>query len=178
VVNWEVIETIVTAVQVPTQLGGGIRTLETIQKLLKAGLERVILGTVAVEDPDLVKTACRKWGDYIIVSIDARNGQVAIRGWREATRLSAIALAKDMVKMGVQRFVYTDIAQDGTLGGPNFSALTELMAAVGKPVVAAGGISSLSHIEVLKRIGAEGAIIGKALYTGDIDLKQALKIAN
>jgi phosphoribosylformimino-5-aminoimidazole carboxamide ribotide isomerase len=178
VVNLEIIETIANAVLVPTELGGGIRTLDTILKLLKIGVERVILGTVAVEDPELVREACRKYAESIIVSIDARDGMVATRGWLQGTQLKAVDLAQDMVKLGVRRFIYTDIARDGTLTEPNYSAITELIESVRLPVIAAGGISSIEHLKVLKRTGVEGAIIGRALYTGDIDLKRALDIAN
>ncbi len=178
VVNLEIIENIATAVMVPTQLGGGIRSLNTIEKLLKMGIERVILGTVAVENVELVREACRKYADSIIVSIDARDGQVATRGWLQGTQLRAAQLAKEMVHLGVRRFIYTDIVRDGTLEGPNYGAITELIGAVKRPIIAAGGISSISHLKVLKQIGAEGAIIGKALYTGDINLKEALEIAN
>jgi phosphoribosylformimino-5-aminoimidazole carboxamide ribotide isomerase len=158
-------------------LGGGIRSLPTIEKILKLGIDRVILGTIAVEDPDLVKAACRKYQDYIIVSIDARDGQVATRGWKKGTQLKAVTLAKEMVKSGVRRFIYTDISRDGTLVGPNFAAISELIEAVKRPIIAAGGISNLSHLKLLHKIGADGAIIGKALYTGDIDLKLALEEA-
>jgi len=178
VVNLEIIETIANAVLVPTQLGGGIRTLETILRLLKMGVERAILGTAAVENADLIKEACRKYAESIIVSIDARAGQVATRGWLQGTDLKAVSLARDMASLGVRRFIYTDIIRDGTLTGPNYDALGELIEAVDRPVIAAGGISSLDHLRVLKRIGVEGAIIGKALYTGDIDLKKALEVAN
>jgi phosphoribosylformimino-5-aminoimidazole carboxamide ribotide isomerase len=177
VVNLEVIETIANAVLVPTQLGGGIRTLETISSLLKMGVERVILGTIAVENSELVKAACRKYAESIIISIDARDGQVATRGWLQGTQLKAVKLAQDMVHLGVKRFIYTDITRDGTLTGPNYPAIAELVETVNLPVIAAGGVSSIENLQALKKIGVEGAIIGKALYTGDIDLKQALKIA-
>ena len=178
VANLEVIGSIATAVLVPTQLGGGIRSAETVEKILKLGIERVILGTVAVENVDLVKEVCRKFADSVIVSIDARDGNVATRGWLQGTQLKAVSLAKDMVRLGVKRFIYTDITRDGTLSGPNYNAITELIEAVNRPIIAAGGISSPEHLKVLRRIGVEGAIIGKALYTGDISLKQALEIAN
>jgi phosphoribosylformimino-5-aminoimidazole carboxamide ribotide isomerase len=178
VVNLDVIETIANAVLVPTQLGGGIRTLESITHILKAGVERIILGTISVENPDLVKAACAKYADSVIISIDARDGQVATRGWLQGTSMSAIQLAKDMVGLGVKRFIYTDIARDGTLCGPNYAGISELIEAIHLPVIAAGGIASLEHLRVLKRLGVEGAIIGKALYTGDIDLQQAVAISN
>ncbi len=146
--------------------------------MLKIGVERVILGTVSVENPELVRDACRKYAESIIVSIDARDGQVATRGWLQGTQLKAVSLAQDMVKLGVRRFIYTDITRDGTLTGPNYNAITQLIESIKRPVIAAGGISSVDHLKVLKRIGAEGAIIGKALYTGDIDLKRALDIVN
>lgn len=177
VVNLEVIERIATAVLVPCQLGGGIRSLNTIEKLLKAGIERVILGTVAVENTDLVKEACRRYAESIIVSIDALDGQVATRGWLQGTRIKAVELAQEMVQLGVRRFIYTDISRDGTLEGPNSEAIKGMIEAVRQPVIAAGGISDVSHLKLLKQIGAEGAIIGKALYTGDINLRQALAIA-
>ncbi len=177
-VNAEIIETLANAVLVPTQLGGGIRTLETITRVLKMGVERVILGTIAVENPDLVKEVCHKYGDAIIVSIDARDGKVATQGWRKGTQLQAVKLARDLLPLGVRRFIYTDISQDGTLTGPNYNAITEFVESVNRPLIAAGGVSSVEHLKVLKRIGVEGAIIGKALYTGAIDLKKALADAN
>ncbi len=177
-VNFDVIENIANAVLVPTQLGGGIRTLETITRVLKAGVERIILGTIAVENPELVKAACAKYADAIIVSIDARDGQVATRGWLQGTTLSAIELAKNMAGLGVKRFIYTDISRDGTLSGPNYAGITELIDSVGLPIIAAGGISSLENLRILNSLGVEGAIIGKALYTGDIDLREAVALSN
>ncbi len=159
---------------VPTQLGGGIRQLETIEQLLKAGVERIILGTAAVEDPELIKEACRKFSESIIVGIDAREGYLAIRGWRQETELRAVEFAKSMAQLGVRRFIYTDISRDGTLTEPNFAAIFELVNAIRIPIIASGGISSLLHLKMLKSLGVEAAIVGKALYTGDINLKQAL----
>jgi phosphoribosylformimino-5-aminoimidazole carboxamide ribotide isomerase len=155
-------------------MGGGIRNLKTITEVLKAGVERVILGTAAVEDSNLVKEACRNFSDSIIVGIDAREGYIAIRGWRLETTLRATELVKSMAKLGVKRFVYTDISRDGTLTEPNFTGVFELVNTIKLPVIAAGGISSLNHLKMLKQLGVEGAIVGKALYTGDINLKQAL----
>jgi phosphoribosylformimino-5-aminoimidazole carboxamide ribotide isomerase len=163
---------------IPVQLGGGIRDIKMIEELLKAGLERVILGTAAIENPGLVVDACRRFSDSIIVGIDAREGHVSTRGWVKDTQHTAIGLAKAMAQVGVKRFVYTDISRDGTLTEPNFPAITELIEAIGLPVIAAGGISSLLHLKMLHKLGAEGAIIGKALYTGDIKLKQALSEIN
>lgn len=177
VVNLDIIETIATAVQVPTQLGGGIRSMETITRVLKMGVERVILGTIAVENPELVKEACRKYAESVIVSIDGRDGQVATRGWLKGTSFQAVNLARDMLRLGARRFIYTEITRDGTLAGPNYDILTELVEAVRVPVIAAGGVSTIENLKVLKRIGVEGAIIGQALYTGAIDLKQAITVA-
>ena len=158
----------------PTQLGGGIRQLDTIKQLLQAGIERVILGTTAVEDPKLVEEACRRFSESVIVGIDTREGWVATRGWQQETRLTATELAKSMAQLGVKRFIYTDIGRDSTLTEPNFAAFAELVDAIRLPVIASGGISSLTHLRMLKQLGAEGAIVGKALYTGDINLKQAI----
>jgi len=174
VYNLDIITQIASVVLVPTQLGGGIRQLETVRQMLKAGIERVVLGTAAVEDPQLIEQACHKFSDSIIVSIDAREGYISIHGWRRETELRAIEFAQSMVKLGVKRFIYTDINRDGTLTEPNFAAIYELVNAIRRPVIAAGGISSLNHLRMLKALGVEGAIVGKALYTGDIDLKQAL----
>jgi phosphoribosylformimino-5-aminoimidazole carboxamide ribotide isomerase len=172
--NLDIITEIANAVLVPTQMGGGIRNLKTITEVLKAGVERVILGTAAVEDSKLVEVACRKFSDSIIVGIDAREGYIAIRGWRLETTLRATELVKSMAKLGVKRFVYTDISRDGTLTEPNFTGVFELVNTIKLPIIAAGGISSLDHLKMLKKLGVEGAIVGKALYTGDINLKQAL----
>jgi len=172
--NLDIIEELASAILVPPQLGGGIRQLETIERLLKAGIERVILGTAAVEDPKLVEEACRRFSESIIVGIDTREGWVATRGWQQETRLGAIEFAQSMVQLGVKRFIHTDISRDGTLTEPNFSAFSELATGIGLPIIASGGISSLNHLRMLKQLGAEGAIVGKALYNGDINLKQAL----
>jgi phosphoribosylformimino-5-aminoimidazole carboxamide ribotide isomerase len=173
--NLEAIKSIIAAVSIPVQLGGGIRTLETIQKLLDAGIDRVILGTVAVEKPELVKNACKKYGEQIIVSIDAKDRQVATRGWLEKSKVMASELAVKIIDLGVKRLIYTDISRDGTLTSPNFEAIKELLSRVNVPVIAAGGISSIEHLTELSRLGVEGAIVGKAIYTGDIILADAFK---
>ena len=142
--------------------------------MLKAGIDRVILGTAAVENRNLVEEVCRNFSEYVIVGIDAREGNIATRGWRQQTELNAIELAKSMTELGVRRFIYTDIDRDGTLTEPNFAAIFEMVNAIKLPVIAAGGISSLDHLEMLKKLGVEEAIVGKALYTGNINLKQAL----
>ena len=172
--NADIIRQMTDTILVPIQVGGGIRHLETIEKLLKAGVERVILGTAAVEEPGLVKEACRKYHESIIVSIDARDGYLATHGWLRDTELKAVSFARSLLPLGIRRFIYTDITRDGTLSEPNSAAIFELISAIKLPVIAAGGISSINHLKMLKQLGAEGAIIGKALYTGDIDLKAAL----
>ncbi len=177
-VNLEIIKNIASAAMIPTQLGGGLRDIDTIQRMLSLGIERVILGTVAVENPKLVEEACKRFNDYIIVSIDARDGFVATHGWLKETSLTTVQFAANMVKLGARRFIYTDIVRDGTLTEPNFTAIAELVNSTKAPVIAAGGITSILHLKMLKQLGVEGAIIGKALYTGDIKLKEALAVIN
>jgi phosphoribosylformimino-5-aminoimidazole carboxamide ribotide isomerase len=174
--NLEIIKNIAKAVLVPTQLGGGIRNMETVEMVLKAGLDRVVLGTAAVEKPEFVREVCRRFGESVIVSLDARDGRIAIRGWLQEMELTAIELAKQMKGLGVGRFVYTDISRDGTLTEPNFSALAELIEAIRAPIIASGGIASITHLKMLQKLGAQGAIIGRALYSGEINLKQALDV--
>jgi phosphoribosylformimino-5-aminoimidazole carboxamide ribotide isomerase len=177
VVNFAMVSSIAARVKVPVQLGGGLRSLESIRQVITAGVQRVILGTIAVEQPDLVKAACAAYPEAVIVSIDARDGIVATRGWLQGTSVKAIELGKAMTELGVRRFIYTDIKRDGTLSGPNYAALTEMMKATGRPVICAGGISNLENLKKLKETGVEGAIIGQALYTRSIDLKEALAAA-
>jgi phosphoribosylformimino-5-aminoimidazole carboxamide ribotide isomerase len=172
--NLNIITEIASAVLIPIQVGGGIRELKTMEKLFKNGVDRVILGTAAVEDPEMVKEACRRFNQSIIIGIDAREGKVATQGWQQETELGVLEFAQSMVKLGVRGFIHTDINRDGTLTEPNFSAIFELIDSTRFPVIASGGISSLIHLKVLNKLGAAGAIIGKALYTGDINLKQAL----
>ena len=176
--NIDIIRNIASAMLVPTQLGGGMRDIETIQKILTMGIERVILGTIAVENPRLVEEACKRFNDYIIVSIDARDGFLATRGWVQETSLTTMKFAQQMANLGVRRFIYTDIVRTGTLSEPNFSAISELVNSTKLPVIAAGGITSILHLKMLKQLGVEGAIVGKALYTGDINLKAAITELN
>jgi phosphoribosylformimino-5-aminoimidazole carboxamide ribotide isomerase len=176
--NIDIIQNIASAMLIPTQLGGGLRNIETIQKILKMGIERVIIGTSAVEDPQLVAEACKRFNDYIIISIDSRDGFVSTNGWVRETHQTTVQFAEKMVKLGARRFIYTDIVRDGTLTEPNFTAVAELVHSTSVPVIAAGGISSILHLKMLKQLGVEGAIVGKALYTGDIKLKEALAEIN
>jgi phosphoribosylformimino-5-aminoimidazole carboxamide ribotide isomerase len=173
--NLEAIEDIIAAIDIPVQVGGGIRSIETIEQLYATGVERAILGTVAVEKPALVKEACQKFSDRIIISIDARDRWVATRGWLQKSTVTASELASRMIELGVMRFIYTDISRDGTLTSPNFEAIAELLSQVNVPVIAAGGISSVQHLTKLAELRVEGAIVGKAMYTGDIKLGEAFK---
>jgi phosphoribosylformimino-5-aminoimidazole carboxamide ribotide isomerase len=174
--NIDVIEAIVKRVNLPVQLGGGIRDEATVAKLLDIDIDRVILGTVAVENQELVKSLCQKYGEAIVIGIDARDGYVATRGWVKGTKTKALELATQMADMGVRRIIYTDIKRDGTLTEPGFEAIDEMVKGVQLPIIAAGGISKLSHLSKLKELGVEGAIVGKALYTGDIKLEEALAL--
>jgi phosphoribosylformimino-5-aminoimidazole carboxamide ribotide isomerase len=174
--NIDIIEAIVKQTGLPVQLGGGIRDEATVAKLLDIGIQRVILGTTAIEQPGLVQKLCQKYNQAIIAGIDARYGFVATRGWKKNTKVTALDLAQQMATIGVLRILYTDIKRDGTLTEPNYLAIAELIDKVKLPVIAAGGISAISHLKKLEEIGVEGAIVGKALYTGNINLKEALAI--
>jgi phosphoribosylformimino-5-aminoimidazole carboxamide ribotide isomerase len=177
-VNHEVIAAIVAAVRMPVQVGGGLRNRAGVAALLELGVTQVILGTVAIEQPDLVAALCQEFPGKILVGIDARNGKVATRGWLETTEVEAIALAQQMAEMGVAGIIYTDIHRDGTLQGPNLEALREMATQVPLPVIASGGVSSLTDLMSLfglSNVGITGAIVGRALYTGDVSLKEAIR---
>ncbi|KFI27282.1 1-(5-phosphoribosyl)-5-[(5-phosphoribosylamino)methylideneamino] imidazole-4-carboxamide isomerase [Haematobacter missouriensis] len=177
-VNAEAVEAILAAVEVPAQLGGGIRDMATIERWLDRGLARVILGTVAVEKPELVREAARAFPGKIAVGIDARGGRVATRGWAEETEVQATDLARSFEDAGVAAIIYTDIDRDGAMQGPNVAATAALALAVSIPVIASGGVSSIADLVALKRSGAplNGAISGRALYDGAIDLGEALAV--
>ena len=172
--NMAIVETIVKQVGLPVQTGGGIRDRTTAEELLRIGVERVILSTVIVERPELVEELCHEFGEAIVAGIDARDGYIATHGWQKSSKVTALELSKMLADMGIRRIIYTDIKRDGTLTEPNFKAISDLIESVSLPVIAAGGISALSHLKRLEELGAEGAIVGKALYTGDIDLREAL----
>lgn len=177
-VNLKTIEAIVRAINIPIQVGGGLRDRAGVAQLLDLGVERVILGTVAVEQPELVTQLCQEFPQQILVGIDARNGKVATKGWLETSELSAIELARRMASQGVAAIIYTDIQRDGTLSGPNLPALRTLAEAIDIPVIASGGVSSLTDLLsllALEPLGVKGAIVGRAIYTGDLDLKEALQ---
>jgi phosphoribosylformimino-5-aminoimidazole carboxamide ribotide isomerase len=215
-VNVETVARIRAATSLRIELGGGIRTLSHIKQVLDLGVERVILGTVALTDRALLEEALARWGEHIAVGLDARNSLVAISGWRETTQVQAIDLAAELYAVGVQRFIYTDIARDGALQGPNYNALREMQQRLGHPgaghpqgvplpytnveaparsmvgaptsainrlstagappaLIASGGIRSLEDLRLLAALGIEGTIVGKALYTGDVDLAAAIR---
>lgn len=177
--NADVIERIVKAVNIPVQVGGGIRDVQTASDLLERGVSRVILGTVAVTDQSVVETLCKKYPGQVMVGIDARNGFVAIRGWVEESTQKAVDLALRMAQIGVKEIIYTDIHRDGTLQGPNVEALQEMAEAIPLDVIASGGVSSLQDITNLLSLvpyGVSGVIMGQALYTGSVNLTEALAI--
>lgn len=178
--NSEALKGIVESVPIPVQFGGGLRDMESIKRALNFGVVRVILGTAAVKNPSLVKEAVEEFGiERVLVSIDAKGGHVAIRGWRELSPLRAVDLALKMKRSGVKRVVYTDIVRDGMLAGVNIRATAELARRSGLLVIASGGVSSLDDIRRLKEFehfGVEGVIIGRALYTGAFSLAEAIEI--
>ena len=176
-VNAAPVEAILAATNVPAQLGGGIREMATIERWLSRGLARVILGTVAVENPALVREAARAFPGQVAVGIDARGGRVATKGWAEETDVNATDLARSFEDAGVAAIIYTDITRDGAMGGPNVAATETLARAVSIPVIASGGVSSLDDLRALKATGViSGAISGRALYDGAIDLAEALAV--
>ncbi|MDY2636977.1 MAG: 1-(5-phosphoribosyl)-5-[(5-phosphoribosylamino)methylideneamino]imidazole-4-carboxamide isomerase [Phascolarctobacterium sp.] len=178
--NLPVIQRILKSVSIPVQLGGGIRNLETIEKLLDLGVTRLILGSAAVKNPELVQEACKKYPGHIAVGIDAKNGEVAIEGWGQGSGVAATELAKKMASFGVETIIYTDISRDGMLSGVNVEATAALARACGVPIIASGGVASLDDIRRVKAVesdGVQGCIIGKAIYTGAVDLKEALALA-
>ena len=178
--NVPVIERILKSVNIPVQLGGGIRNLATIEKLLDLGVTRLILGSAAVKNPELVQEACKKYPGHIAVGIDAKNGEVAIEGWGKGSGVAAAELAKKMASFGVETIIYTDISRDGMLSGVNVEATAALARACGVPIIASGGVASIEDIRRVKAVesdGVQGCIIGKAIYTGAVDLKEALALA-
>ncbi len=176
--NFETIVNIAKALDIPIEVGGGIRDMTAVEKYLDNGINRVIIGTSAIRNPEFVKEAVEKYGDRIVVGIDAKDGMVAVSGWEEVSDVSALKLAKQMEKIGVKTVIYTDIATDGMLSGPNVSAMKEMAEYTTMDVVASGGVTSLEDLQELSKTGVEGAIIGKALYTGHIDLKEAIRLIN
>ncbi len=174
-VNEDIIKRICGAVSAPVQTGGGIRTMEDIEAKLACGISRVIIGTKAVSSPEFIKEAVEKYGDRIAIGIDAKDGYAAVEGWERSSGFAAVDMAKSMVSMGVRTIIYTDISTDGTLKGPNLEAMREMAQSVDADVIASGGVGCLEHIKSLVSAGVEGVIVGRALYTGDVDLKEAIE---
>jgi len=177
-VNLSVIRDIVRKVHVPVQVGGGVRDRKRLETLLEAGVSRVVIGSAAIDDPEVVISALGQAGDRVALGLDARDGRVATHGWLEVSKVLAEDLGKEMAALGAETFIFTDISRDGTLTGPNIPAVRSLALATGKQVIASGGVKNSHNLVELSRHreeGVSGAIVGKALYTGDVDLNQALK---
>jgi phosphoribosylformimino-5-aminoimidazole carboxamide ribotide isomerase len=177
-VNRATVKRIVAEVDTPIQLGGGIRELETVQRYLDDGVDRVILGTAAVKDQALLTSALARFPGHIVVGVDARDGVVVMEGWREASRLTSVDLLRQLAELGVPRVIYTDTLRDGTMTEPNYAALETILAddrlsARNLRVIYAGGVSAIDHLRRLATTSVEAAIVGRALYTGDIDLAEA-----
>ncbi|HKL98835.1 MAG TPA: HisA/HisF-related TIM barrel protein, partial [Mobilitalea sp.] len=176
-VNDDVIKEIVSNVNIPIQIGGGVRTIKDIENKLSLGIARVIIGTKAVKDPGFIREAVSTFGqDKIVIGIDAKDGLVAIEGWETLSNYQAVSLALEMKKAGVNTIVYTDISKDGMLQGPNINHTKEMVTETGLNIIASGGISSLKDLEMLQEINVYGAIIGKALYENKIELKKAISM--
>lgn len=174
--NIAVISEMAVKMGIPVQLGGGIRTIEMIETILCKGIERVILGTSAVKDPELVKRAVKTFENNVVIGIDAKDGMVAIEGWEKTSEFKAIEFARKMEDLGAKTIIYTDISRDGMLNGPNLKAMEDMAKAVKIDIIASGGVGKLDDIKNLKEVGVSGVIVGRALYTGDVDLKQAIEV--
>ena len=175
--NTAIVSEMAVKLGIPVQLGGGIRTIEMIEIILCKGIQRIILGTSAVNDPNLVKKAVQTFENNLAIGIDAKNGMVAIEGWAKTSEFTAIGFARKMQELGAKTIIYTDISRDGMLSGPNLKAMEEMVKAVEIEVIASGGVKSIEDIKNLKDIGVSGVIVGKALYTGDVDLAEAIRIS-
>ena len=174
--NLSVVRQIVEAVDVPVQAGGGIRTFDAAAKVMETGVSRVMLGTAAVEQPELVRRLCKELSpEAVVVTVDARDGLVAVSGWTTDSKVPAAEVVRRMKAAGVHSFLYTDIARDGTLTEPNFDAVAGFVREAGGSVIAAGGISTVGHLSRLADLGVAGAVVGTALYTGDIKLAEAIE---
>ena len=179
--NLDAIKKILDAVKIPIEVGGGIRTLDDMERLLDLGVRRVILGSVAVENLELVAQAVKRFGDKVVVGIDARNGFVAVHGWEKSSAVKVDELAKKIVAAGVTTIIYTDISKDGMLSGVNAEIFATLAKSSGAQIVASGGVKSIEDIRALKAVesaGVVGVIVGKAIYTGSLDLAAAIRELN
>ena len=176
--NLDAIRAIAAAVDIPVEVGGGIRDMDTATAVAESGASRLVLGTSAVEEPEFVSRMLDRFGGgVVVVSVDARDGWAALRGWKQPSWLRALDLMGQMTTLGVELLEYTDISRDGTLTEPNFEAVTEAVNNVSVPIIAAGGIATVRHLVRLAGLGVGGAIVGKALYTGAVDLREALQVA-
>lgn len=171
----DIVERITDAVRIPVQVGGGMSAIFFIDQAFRAGAARVVVGTAVVSDPKYAQKVFFEFGNLVVLGVDARDGKVAIRGWQEQTEIDALQLIQQMAEFGARRVIYTDIARDGMLTGVNLEALRVLVREAGIPVIASGGVASLDDLVALKEIGVEGVIIGQALYTGAIRLREALE---
>ncbi len=179
-VNLAVLKRVRAATHIPIEFGGGLRSMEHIEQVFDAGVDRVILGTVAITNRTLLQEALTRYGDRLAIGLDARDGKIAITGWSETSGVAATDLATELSVLGVRRFIYTDIARDGAMTGPNIEAIGRMQEAIIQStntysLIASGGVSSLADLHILAAMGVEGAIVGKALYTGDIDLHAAIR---
>ena len=174
--NLEIVKAIVKEVGIPVQLGGGIRSMETIDLLVAIGVSRVILGTAAINNPELVKKAVKAYGEKIAVGIDAKNEYVAAEGWLQVSKIHYLDFGKQMEDIGIKTIIYTDISKDGTLTGPNFEQTLKLNEKVSCNIIASGGMKDVEDLRILRKENLYGAIVGKAIYSGNIDLKEAIEV--
>lgn len=174
--NLSVIKEICSTLTIPVQVGGGIRSIEAIENMLSNGVSRVIVGTSAVQDENMLKAALSQYVGNIAIGIDAKDGMVAIHGWEQTSSLNAVEFAKKVESLGARTIIYTDISRDGMLSGPNLTAMTQMASSVRIDVIASGGVSSLKDIIDLKSTGVSGVIVGKALYTGNVELSSAINV--
>lgn len=173
--NLEIIKKILKALKIPVQVGGGFRRIDLIEEIIRLGANRVVLGTTAIVNPNLLSSVCEKFGGKIVVSVDAKDDKVVASGWTNVSQKNVFSLAQEAVSLGVKRFVYTDISKDGMLSGPNFTAISKFISSVSVPVIASGGIKTSEDISKLKELKCEGCILGQALYTGALKLEDILE---
>jgi phosphoribosylformimino-5-aminoimidazole carboxamide ribotide isomerase len=175
--NIDVVSQVIKEVDIPIELGGGIRDMDKIDLLIEKGISRVILGTAALKNPELVKEAVNKYGNKIAVGIDAKNGFVAVEGWMDVSKIHYIDFAKEMEKIGVKTIIFTDISKDGTLQGPNLEQLQALKENISCNIIASGGIRDIGHIKDVKDMDLYGVIAGKSIYSGTLDLEEAVELS-
>jgi phosphoribosylformimino-5-aminoimidazole carboxamide ribotide isomerase len=174
--NLKTISEVVRTIGIPVELGGGIRDMKTIDMIIGVGVSRIILGTAALKNPDFVKEAVKKYGEKIAVGIDAKNEKVAVNGWLDVSSVNYVDFAKEMEKIGVKTIIFTDISKDGTLQGPNLEQLSKIKNSVSCNIIASGGIKNIHDLKVINEMGIYGAITGKAIYSGNVNLKEAIEV--